>query len=92
MQISLMASAEEVNTKMKLMYQHMEKRAQEISSEGAYACTVGTLTPTARFKEDDRVPSCTRYTNPSEIIKLSFKPTKKEEQVYEDWKVRMKQS
>jgi hypothetical protein len=80
----------EVKTKMKLMFKHMEERPQEISSKGTYTCTVGTFTPRTRFTKDEIVPSCTRYSIPSDVVKLSFKPSKEEEQVYAEAQNRMK--
>jgi hypothetical protein len=84
-----MASAEEVSTKMKLMFKHMEQRALEIAGDGCN-CTVGTFTPTARFKKDHRVPEETRYTIQDTVVELSFNPTQQEAEAYKEWKARMK--
>jgi hypothetical protein len=85
-----MASADEVSTKMKMLFTNMEKRAQEVSMSGNYKCTVGTLTPDFRFKEDKRVPSVTRYCIPSGIVQLSFEPSQQEVEAYEAWKTSLK--
>jgi hypothetical protein len=86
-----MESADEVSTKMKMMYQHMENRASEVSKGGTYAATVGTLTPTSRFTRDDRVPRATRYCLPDTIVNLSFKPSQEEQAAYAKWAMSMKE-
>jgi hypothetical protein len=86
-----MESADEVSTKMKMMYQHMENRASEISNGGKYTATVGTLTPTARFTKDDRVPRATRYCIPDIIVNLSFNPSQEEQAAYAKWAMSMKE-
>jgi hypothetical protein len=89
-----MESADEVSSKMKMMYkmmyQHMERCAEKIASAGTYTGTVGTLTPTARFTEDRKVPSVTRYTIDETIVSISFKPSQQEEEAYKAWQRRMK--
>jgi hypothetical protein len=83
-----MESADEVYTKMKMMFRNMEQRAEQVNKSGEYTCTVGTFTPKARFK-DNRVPEVTRYCIPSSVVKLSFKPSQEEEDVYKEWKTCM---
>jgi hypothetical protein len=78
-----MESADEVSSKTKMMYQDMERFADKIGSAGTYTGTVGTLTPTARFTEDDKVPSVIRYTIHNTIVNVSFKPSQQEEDAYE---------
>jgi hypothetical protein len=85
-----MESAEEVKTKMKMMFSDMELAAKDIADAGTYKGTADTLTPRGRFTKDEKVPESTRYAISSIIVDLSFKPTQEEEDAYEEWARSMK--
>jgi hypothetical protein len=74
---------------MSMMMDDQKQFARKAGTVSETAVTCGNLTPEARFTEDGRVPSSTRYTIPAHIIELSFKPSAEEDDAYKSWRRKM---